>query len=97
MKINYGKKDIATDLSFKTGYSVNYSQKLINELLKVIIKNISYDNLILKNFGVFRIIEKKKRIGRNPKTKEEYVIPNKKTIKFIPSKNLTKFLNKYNG
>ena len=88
------KKDIAKDLSFKTGYSVNYSQKLIDELIKVIINNISSNSLILKNFGVFKIKEKKKRIGRNPKTKEEYVIPNKKTIRFIPSKNLTKFLNK---
>ena len=94
MKINYGKKDIAKDLSFKTGYSVNYSQKLIDELIRVIINNISSNSLILKNFGVFKIIEKKKRIGRNPKTKEEYVIPNKKAIRFIPSKNLTKFLNK---
>ena len=51
-------------------------------------------NLVLKNIGTFKLSKKNERIGRNPKTKEEFLISKRKSIRFIVSKNLTKILNK---
>ena len=53
--------------------------------------------LVLKNIGTFKLSTKNERIGRNPKTKEEFLISERKSIRFIVSKNLSKVLNSYNG
>jgi len=92
---NLKKIDIIKDLSKKTGYSSNYSKKVVNELVDAILQNIKKGNLNLKNIGSFKIISKKERIGRNPKTKKEYVISQRKSVSFKPSTSLLTELNKF--
>ena len=43
----------------------------------------------IKNFASFKIINKKERIGRNPKNKKIYNIDARKSLSFIPSKKLS--------
>ena len=88
------KIDIIKDLSKKTGYPLNYSKKIINDLVETIIQSIKLGQLNLKNIGSFKIINKNERIGRNPKTKEIFKITSRKSISFSSSKNLKKFFNK---
>ena len=95
MNYNLKKIDIIKDLSIKTGYSSNYSKKVINELVDAILQSIKKGNLNLKNIGSFKIIFKKERIGRNPKTKKEYVISQRKSVSFKPSASLLTELNKF--
>ena len=95
MAYNLKKIDIIKDLSIKTGYSSNYSKKVINELVDEILQSIKKGNFNLKNIGSFKIISKKERIGRNPKTKKEYVISKRKSVSFKPSKLLLSELNKF--
>ena len=95
MTYNLKKIDIIKDLSIKTGYSSNYSKKVINELVDAILQSIKKGNLNLKNIGSFKIIFKKERIGRNPKTKKEYVISQRKSVSFKPSTSLLTELNKF--
>ena len=95
MSYNLKKINIIKDLSIKTGYSSNYSKKVINELVDEILQNIKKFNFNLKNIGSFKIISKKKRIGRNPKTKKEYVISQRKSVSFKPSTSLLTELNKF--
>ena len=57
---------------------------------------IKNNELVLKNIGTFKLSKKNERIGRNPKTKEEFLISKRKSIRFIVSKNLSKVLNIYN-
>ena len=97
MKNSYQKKDISKDLSNKTGYSNLFSKELINTLLKILIYNIKAGQLNLKNFGSFKLINKSERVGRNPKTKEKFIISARKAIKFVPSKKIKVFINKNNG
>ena len=97
MTYNLKKIDIIKDLSIKTGYSSNYSKKVINELVDAILQSIKKGNLNLKNIGSFKIISKKERIGRNPKTKKEYVISSRKSASFKPSTSLLTELNKFYG
>ena len=92
-KKNLTKIDIAKKLSKKTGYSLELSKILINNLLIVLISSIKKNKLNLKNIGTFRLINKSERIGRNPITKENFVITSRKSISFIASKKLLSVVN----
>ena len=91
------KIDIIKNLSLQTGFSYNFSKKIINDLIEVIILNIGLGSLILKNIGSFKLIKKKQREGRNPKTKEKFIISARKSIIFTPSKKISKNVNNFNG
>ena len=93
MKSNLTKEFISREITHLTGYSNNYSKKLLNSLLHCMIQEILKSNLNFKNFGVFKKMFKNERIGRNPKTKEKYIIKSRKVLKFVPSKKLTKYIN----
>ena len=86
--INLKKKDISKTISEKTGFSKNFSKKIVDDLIEILVKNIKKSNYSLKNIGTFKTVLKKQRMGRNPKTKEEFIITSRKTISFKPSKNL---------
>lgn len=88
--MNLNKSEIIKELSNQKGYSINLSKKLINDLLDSMILCLSSGEINLKNFGSFKLIEKKQRLGRNPKTKEEFIISARKSVKFTIS---SKFLN----
>ena len=92
-KNNITKIDIAKELSLKTGYSLELSKILINNLLIVLISSIKKNKLNLKNIGTFRLINKLERMGRNPITKENFVITSRKSISFISSKKLLSVVN----
>tara|TARA_E500000178_G_C17011047_1_gene750552 strand:+ start:730 stop:1026 length:297 start_codon:yes stop_codon:yes gene_type:complete len=94
-KENLKKIDIAKNLSQKTGFSINYSKKIINNLIEIMTQIIKEGNLNIKNIGSFSTVNKKERIGRNPKTKEEFTITSRRTVIFKSSKKLSKNLTKY--
>ena len=94
---NLTKIELAKGLSKTSGYPTTFSSKVINDLIKICTEMIKNNELTLKNIGTFKLISKKKRIGRNPKTKEEYLINKRKSISFRASKNLSKFLNDSHG
>ena len=92
---NFKKKNISDYLCKKKGYSALFAKKIINDLIEILSNEISKDNFTLKNIGTFKILNKKTRIGRNPKTKEIYFIKARKSLVFKPSLNLSKKINKY--
>tara|TARA_B100000886_G_C20422036_1_gene492081 strand:- start:2705 stop:2998 length:294 start_codon:yes stop_codon:yes gene_type:complete len=94
VKISSFKKiDLSKNISKKIGVSVSLSKKLTEDLLEILSNKIKDNDLNLKNVGSFRIIYKKDRIGRNPKTKEEFMIRSRKSISFTASKNLIEKMN----
>ena len=90
---NLKKKDISLEISEKLGFSVLYSSKIVEDLIDSFKIQIINGNLYLKNLGSFTIKEKKERIGRNPRSKETFIIKKRKVIIFKPSKNLLKLIN----
>ena len=92
-RISNTKKDISLNLSKITGFPYSLSNKLTNDLLDTLIYEIKNNKLIIKGIGTFVLIQKKQRIGRNPKTKEEFVISKRKVIRFVVSKKLIDKLN----
>jgi len=93
IRFNYKKIDIAKKISNKTGYSLSFTKKIVSYLTESLIECIKNDNLIIKNIGSFTIIQKKERMGRNPRTNENFIITQRKSISFYPSKNILKKLN----
>ena len=89
---NITKDDIAKSISSHTGYSKNFSKKLTNDIINSLIFCIASGDFNLKNIGSFKIKDKKERIGRNPKTKKEYLISARKSISFKPSKKFDNIL-----
>ena len=47
----------------------------------------------IQSFGTFEVIDKKQRVGRNPKTKVEAKIMARKVVKFKSSLLINKRLN----
>ena len=94
LKKDFKNIDLVKDLSLKTGYSQSYSKKIIDDLINIFIQNIKSGNLNLKNIGSFKVLNKKERIGRNPKTKEEFIITSRKSLSFTSSKKIIDNLNK---
>ena len=93
-KISLTKKDIIKNLSEDIGFSKKLSKKIIEDFLSILLKNLSLNSLKLKNIGSFKIINKKERMGRNPKTNENFLIKSRKSLSFTASINLLNLLNK---
>ena len=81
---NYNKLDISKNLSEKKGFSLLFSKKIVDELIDIIKESLIDKNINLKNLGNFKLIQKKERIGRNPKTMEKFMISKRKIISFKP-------------
>ena len=92
---NFTKQDISNYLSQLNGFPKALSKKIINEIIEIMIDCLKANKLIIKNIGAFKIVYKKERIGRNPRTKEPFIINARKSIVFKASKNLLKNINKY--
>ena len=94
MRNNLTKKDIVKSVYMQIGFPKKVIDEIINDLIELIISGIKRDKkLKISNFGTFTIREKKSRIGRNPKTKEERIIVERKVVLFKPSKEFKKFVN----
>ena len=92
-KGNLRRIDLAKIVSQKKGFPLLFSKKLIDNLIDVLIFSVSKNKLNLKNIGTFNIVKKNSRLGRNPKTRQEFIITARKSISFKPSKTLLKKIN----
>ena len=94
MRINLTKKDLVNQVYMQIGFSKQTSEYLIEEFFSLIISNLKKDGKIkFSKFGTFLVREKKSRIGRNPKTKVEKLISERKVILFRPSKEFRNYVN----
>ena len=94
MRINLTKKDLINQIYMQIGFSKQISESLIDDFLSLFVENLIKEKKIkLSKFGTFTIREKKERIGRNPKTKENKIIKSRKVVLFKPSKEFKEFVN----
>ncbi len=86
------KKDLAKNISNKLGLSQKDSLFFVNSFFKSIVNN-SKAALNISNFGSFSYKKTPKRIGRNPKTLEEFNIKARVKLSFKPSDEIKKNIN----
>ena len=94
MRINLTKKDLVNSIYMQVGFSKNILENLVEEFFLIIVDSLEKEKKIkISKFGTFSIREKKSRIGRNPKTKEEKKISQRKVVLFKPSKQFKVLIN----
>ena len=73
------------------------STDVVSQIVEAVIETlIQKQKINIKNFGSFKIQQKKSRIGRNPKTLEMYEINERNVIIFKASNYLKLQINIFN-
>ena len=94
MRINLTKKDLVNQIYLQLGFSKQICENLIEDFFQTIIQNLKKEKILkISKFGTFSIKQKKSRIGRNPKTKEEKIISERNVVLFKPSKEFKDYIN----
>ncbi len=91
--MSLGKKDISKNISTKAHISLKTSEKVLNSFLDIL-KDKGRNNILkISKFGTFETKISPKRIGRNPKSKQEYLIKKKSKLSFKSSNIVKSILN----
>ena len=91
---NFTRKDLSNKIYKNVGFSKNLSLKIVDDFFESIILDIIKSNKIkISSFGTFSILNKKERMGRNPKTGVQAKIFSRKVVKFKPSLYFKKKIN----
>ena len=91
--MNITKALISKKISKETGLNIIDSKKFLESFIKMTKTESIKKAVKIKNFGTFKVQTTQKRIGRNPKTKESYIIRPLKKLNFTSSNLVKKELN----
>ena len=92
---NFTRRALSNKIYKNLGFSKNLSSKIVDNFFEILISEIIKSNKIkISSFGTFSTLNKKERVGRNPKTKIEAKIFSRKVVRFKPSLLLKKELNR---
>jgi len=81
------KAEIVSAISEKTGIEKAAVLAVVEEIMTSIKENMAEgENVYLRGFGTFHIVERKEKIGRNIGKNTAVVVPAHKIPKFKPSK-----------
>jgi integration host factor subunit alpha len=78
----------------EVGIAHAQAAELVDEVFERIIEAVATTGTVkLSRFGTFKAKKKKARVGRNPKTKEEFPIEARTVVGFSPSNVLKNAIN----
>ena len=77
------KKDIVLKVSDETGKKQIDVKKIVQKTFDCIVEAlVRGEKIELRNFGVFKVKQRKSRTGRNPRTNEVIPVPPRKVVVF---------------
>ena len=77
------KKDIVLKITDLTGIKQVDVKRIVQKTFDVIVDSLDRNEKVeLRNFGVFKLKERKARIGRNPRTGESVAVPPRRVVVF---------------
>lgn len=84
------KKQLIAKIANKTNHHPNDVRVIVQSFLDAITESLSVgDRLEFRDFGVFEVVTRKKKIGRNPKNASvAIVIPERQAVKFTAGKKM---------
>ncbi len=89
------KADIIDQVAGGTGLTKSETRLLLENFLVVIARGLLEDGRIdIRGFGSFKVVTRRARTIRNPKTKKPVDIPEHQTVRFRPFKDLKNLVNK---
>ena len=89
--MSFGKKDIILNISSKALISRDDSKKFLINFLNLVTSKARI--VKISNFGTFYTKNTPQRLGRNSKTKEEFVISKRSKLFFKPSNKIRSIIN----
>ena len=88
------KAVVVNHINESIGLSKRESKVFFETMLGLIIRSLKEKSEVkIVNFGIFRVKNKKTRIGRNPKTKVEVMISSRNVVTFKVSEFLHNSIN----
>ena len=85
------KKDIILKISDETKIKQIVVKKVVQKTFDFIVEALTRGEKIeLRNFGVFKIKQRKSRLGRNPRTGQAVPVPPRKVVIFKPGLEMKK-------
>jgi integration host factor subunit beta len=91
------KKKLISSISQEKGIHPNDVRHVIQAFLDKMTKCLSEgERLEFRDFGVFEVVVRKRKIGRNPKNAAvPIVIPARQAVKFTPGKRMRKLIESH--
>jgi integration host factor subunit alpha len=91
--MGFGKKDICKNISSKALISSGDSKEFFTNFLNLVTSKSKSRIVKISNFGTFYTKNTPQRLGRNPKTKEEFIISKRSKLFFKPSNKIRSIIN----
>ena len=91
--MNFNKKGISKNITKKSLVNEIEASGLLDSFLLLIKNKAKSRSVKLSSFGSFSFKKTPKRIGRNPKTKDSYIISERNRLNFKPSNKIKDILN----
>ena len=90
------KRELVVMVAERLGYTQNEVSNVVQTTLETITDCLARgQRLEIRNFGVFEVMRRKERVGRNPnEPKTEVKIPERAVVKFKPGKEMRKLVLK---
>jgi DNA-binding protein HU-beta len=89
------KKELINRISETSTFMKKDVRSIVNAVFDVLASTLSSkENVVIRGFGRFDVVERAERKGFNPATKEKIEIPAHKSIRYKPYKNIVKNMNK---
>lgn len=87
---NLGRKELVSRIAQNSDLSYAQVAYVMNTMFDLIVEGLKEGKPVeLRKFGVFKMVERKRRIGRNPKKPDQLVeIPAHKEVAFRPGREM---------
>jgi len=77
------KMALITAIQTQNGYSLKKSADIVETLMEIIKSTLeSGEDVMISGFGKFQVREKRKRLGRNPATGNDMILPARRVVTF---------------
>lgn len=96
LKHTVTKKDLVTLISQEKNIHPNEVRHIIQAFLDKIMETLAKgDRLEFREFGIFDVVRRKQKVGRNPKKASiSIVIPPRNAVKFTSGKKMRKMVER---
>ena len=91
--MSFTKSDIAKNIAKKALISNQSAKQLLDRFIQVVVSSSNKQQVKISGFGTFARKETPARLGRNPKTGEEFEISKRTKLNLILSNKIKEKIN----
>ena len=91
--MSFTKSDIARNIANKASISNQSAKQLLDRFIQVVVSSSNKKQVKINGFGTFLRKKTPARIGRNPKTGEEFKISERTKLNLILSNKIKEKIN----